>query len=46
MIGGGITYIDDKSRGLHEGYLLTPIQRRNLVAGLIVAGAIKGIHGG
>ncbi len=25
MIGGGITYIDDKMRGLHEGYLLTPI---------------------
>ena len=21
MIGGGITFIDDKTRGLHEGYL-------------------------
>jgi ABC-2 type transport system permease protein len=25
MIGGGIIYIDDKARGLHEGYLVTPI---------------------
>ena len=23
MIGGGITFIDDKARGLHEGYLGT-----------------------
>ena len=27
MIGGGIIFIDDKSRGLHEGYLVTPIRR-------------------
>ncbi|MGH9570033.1 MAG: YhgE/Pip domain-containing protein, partial [Candidatus Angelobacter sp.] len=25
MIGGGIVYIDDKARGVHEGYLVTPI---------------------
>jgi len=29
MIGGGITFIDDKSRGLHEGYLVTPIELRS-----------------
>ena len=29
MIGGGITFIDDKSRGLHEGYLVTPITKPN-----------------
>jgi hypothetical protein len=23
MIGGGIIFIDDKARGLHEGYLVT-----------------------
>ncbi len=45
MIGGGITFIDDKSRGLHEGYLLTPIHKTELVLGLIGAGAIKGLHG-
>jgi hypothetical protein len=24
LIGGGIIFIDDKARGLHEGYLVTP----------------------
>src|SRR5882757_9471942 len=24
MIGGGMLYIDDKARGVHEGYLVTP----------------------
>ncbi|HWG59730.1 MAG TPA: ABC transporter permease [Candidatus Acidoferrales bacterium] len=46
MIGGGITFIDDKSRGLHEGYLLTPIHKSELVGGLISAGAIKGLMSG
>ncbi len=46
MIGGGITFIDDKSRGLHEGYLLTPIRRTELVMGLIGAGAVKGLMAG
>jgi len=41
MIGGGITYIDDKMRGLHEGYLLTPIKKTELIGGLIGAGTIK-----
>lgn len=46
MIGGGITFIDDKSRGLHEGYLLTPIHKTELVMGLIGAGTIKGLMAG
>jgi ABC-2 type transport system permease protein len=46
MIGGGITFIDDKSRGLHEGYLLTPIKKWELVTGLIGAGALKGVMAG
>jgi ABC-2 type transport system permease protein len=46
MIGGGITFIDDKSRGLHEGYLLTPIHRTELVLGLIGAGTAKGLMAG
>ena len=29
MIGGGIIFIDDKARGLHEGYLVTPITKSN-----------------
>jgi ABC-2 type transport system permease protein len=46
MIGGGITYIDDKTRGLHEGYLLTPIQKTELIGGLIGAGTIKAFMAG
>ena len=34
MIGGGITFIDDKARGLHEGYLVTPIQKDRTGAGI------------
>ncbi len=29
MIGGGMLYIDDKARGVHEGYLVTPITKLN-----------------
>src|SRR5579872_1221929 len=46
MIGGGITFIDDKSRGLHEGYLVTPIQKSELVMGLNLAGTAKGLMAG
>ncbi len=34
MIGGGMLYIDDKASGVHEGYLVTPITRLELVLGL------------
>ncbi len=46
MIGGGITFIDDKARGLHEGYLSTPLTKADLVLGLIGAGTVKGIMAG
>lgn len=46
MIGGGMLYIDDKARGVHEGYLVTPITRLELVLGLNIAGAIKAILSG
>ncbi|MGB0036333.1 MAG: ABC transporter permease [Candidatus Acidiferrales bacterium] len=46
MIGGGITFIDDKARGLHEGYLVTPIHKSELVMGLIGSGALKGLMSG
>lgn len=46
MIGGGIVFIDDKARGLHEGYLVTPIRKAELVLGLTFAGAIKGVMAG
>jgi ABC-2 type transport system permease protein len=46
MIGGGIVFIDDKARGLHEGYLTTPLTKADLVLGLVSAGAIKGLMAG
>jgi ABC-2 type transport system permease protein len=46
MIGGGMLYIDDKARGVHEGYLVTPITKSELVFGLNAAGAIKAVMTG
>ena len=46
MIGGGILYIDDKSRGVFEGYLVTPITKTELILGLNLAGAIKAVLAG
>ena len=46
MIGGGIIFIDDKARGLHEGYLVTPISKFELIAGFNVSGTIKAVLAG
>jgi len=46
MIGGGIIYIDDKARGLHEGYLVTPITKFELIMGFTLSGASKAILAG
>jgi ABC-2 type transport system permease protein len=46
MIGGGIILIDDKARGLHEGYLVTPVSKFDLIFGFNLAGIIKGVVAG
>jgi len=46
MIGGGIIFIDDKARGLHEGYLVTPITKFQLIAGFNISGTIKAVMAG
>src|SRR5208282_1957067 len=46
MIGGGIIFVDDKARGLHEGYLVTPITRLELIMGFNLSGAIKAVLAG
>jgi ABC-2 type transport system permease protein len=46
MIGGGIIFIDDKNRGLHEGYLVTPISKFELILGFNLAGVFKAIVSG
>jgi ABC-2 type transport system permease protein len=46
MIGGGTNYVDDKARGLHEGYLVAPISKLELIAGFNIAGTIKALIAG
>src|SRR5947209_4902054 len=46
MIGGGIIFIDDKARGLHEGYLVTPITKLELIAGFNISGTVKAVMAG
>jgi ABC-2 type transport system permease protein len=46
MIGGGIIFIDDKARGLHEGYLVTPITKFELIMGFNLSGTIKAVMAG
>ncbi len=46
MIGGGMLFIDDKARGLHEGYMMTPITKWELILGFNLSGVIKGVLAG
>jgi len=46
MIGGGLLFIDDKSRGLHEGYMVTPITKWELILGFNLSGVIKAVLSG
>src|ERR1700686_915040 len=46
MIGGGIIFIDDKARGLHEGYLVPPVTKFELIAGFNLSGTIKSVLAG
>src|SRR5205823_3970879 len=46
LLGGGIIFIDDNARGLHEGYLVTPITKFELILGFNLAGTVKAILAG
>jgi ABC-2 type transport system permease protein len=46
MIGGAFAFIDDKSSGRHEGYLVTPVTKLELVAGFNISGALKAVTAG
>ncbi|MDR0786883.1 MAG: ABC transporter permease [Gemmatimonadota bacterium] len=46
MIGGGMSYLDDKQRGVHEGYLVTPITKFELLLGQNLAGVVKSVAAG
>lgn len=46
LFGGGVLYVDDKARGFHEGYLVTPISKFQLVLGLLSSGILKATFAG
>jgi len=37
MLAGGIILVDDRARGIHEGYFVTPLSSLDLVLGLTVS---------
>jgi ABC-2 type transport system permease protein len=39
MLAGGIILVDDRSRGIHEGYFVTPLSALDLVGGLTLSAA-------
>jgi len=41
IIGGGISILFDKQRGILEGYLVTPLKQYEIVVGVLLAGVIK-----
>jgi ABC-2 type transport system permease protein len=42
-LGGGITILNDKERGVIEGYLVTPLSRYDIVFGVLLAGVVKAL---
>lgn len=41
MFGGGMLYTEDRLRGVHEGFLVTPITSLEMVGGMVAAGTVK-----
>src|SRR6185369_8434880 len=37
MLAGGIILVDDRARGIHEGYFVTPLSALDLVGGLTLS---------
>jgi ABC-2 type transport system permease protein len=46
MFGGGIALIKDREAGIHEGYLVTPVQRTSIIAGIISSGTVRAFFAG
>jgi ABC-2 type transport system permease protein len=42
-IGGGVTLLNDRERGVIEGYLVTPLSRYEIVFGVLLAGVVKAL---
>ncbi len=43
MLSGGIILVDDRARGIHEGYYVTPLTSVDLVAGLTLSATSIGL---
>jgi len=41
IIGGGVSILFDKQRGVIEGYLVTPLRQYEIIIGVLLAGVIK-----
>ena len=41
VFGGVMLFIEDRARGVHEGFLVTPISKFELVSGIVLAGTVK-----
>jgi len=41
IIGGGISILFDKQRGILEGYLVTPLKQYEIVIGVLLGGVVK-----
>ena len=46
MMGGGIALIKDREMGIHEGYLVTPVKRSSIIAGMISSGTVRAFLAG
>jgi len=46
MMGGGIALIKDREMGIHEGYLVTPVQRTSIILGMIMSGTVRAFLAG
>jgi ABC-2 type transport system permease protein len=42
-IGGGVTLLEDRKGGIIEGYLVTPLERYEIILGVILAGTVKAL---
>jgi len=46
MFGGGLALIKDRENGIHEGYLVTPVERSSIIFGIISSGTIRAFIAG
>ncbi|HKM78693.1 MAG TPA: ABC transporter permease [Candidatus Bathyarchaeia archaeon] len=43
IIAGGVQLVNDKERGIIEGYLVTPLKKYEIILGVLLAGVIKSL---